>query len=73
MEYRRFLAYNVLGGVGWVSGLTWAGYLMGRTIPDIGRYIHIVIAIVVILSVIPIGVEWLRARAQRDRAAVRER
>jgi membrane-associated protein len=73
MEYRRFLAYNVLGGIGWVSSLTWAGYLLGRTIPDIGRYIHIVIGIVVVVSVIPIGVEWWRARARPERAAVRER
>ena len=73
MEYRRFLAYNVLGGIGWVSGLTWAGYVLGRTIPDIGRYIHIVIGIVLIVSVIPIGVEWWRARARPERAAVRER
>jgi membrane-associated protein len=73
MEYRRFLAYNVLGGIGWVASLTWAGYLLGRSIPDIGRYIHIVIAVVVILSVIPIGVEWWRARARRDAAAVRGR
>ena len=73
MEYRRFLSYNVLGGIGWVSSLTWAGYVLGRTIPDIGRYIHIVIGIVVIVSVIPIGVEWWRARARPERAAVRER
>jgi membrane-associated protein len=73
MEYRRFLAYNVLGGVGWVASLTWAGYLLGRTIPDIGRYIHIVIAVVVILSVIPIGVEWWRARSRRDASAIRGR
>ena len=62
MDYRRFLAYNVLGGIGWVLGLTWAGYLLGRTIPDIGRYIHIVIAVVIVVSLIPIGVEWWRAR-----------
>ena len=61
MEYRRFLAYNVLGGVGWVAGLTWAGYLLGQTIPDIGRYIHVVIVVVIVLSLIPIGVEWWRA------------
>jgi membrane-associated protein len=62
MEYRRFLAYNVLGGVGWVAGLTWTGYLLGQAIPDVGRYIHLVIGIVVVLSVIPIGIEWWRAR-----------
>jgi len=73
MDYRRFLAYNVLGGIGWVVGLTWAGYLLGRTIPDIGRYIHIVIGIVIVLSLIPIGVEWWRARAGRDDAVAGRR
>ena len=53
MEYRRFLAYNVLGGIGWVTSMTWAGYLLGQAIPDIGRYIHVVIVVVVILSLHP--------------------
>jgi membrane-associated protein len=65
MEYRRFLAYNVFGGVGWVFGMTWAGYLLGQTIPDIGRYIHVVIGVVIVLSLIPIGIELWRARAHR--------
>ena len=73
MEYRRFLAYNVLGGIGWVVGLTWAGYLLGRAIPDIGRYIHIVIVVVIALSLIPIGVEWWRARGRRDDAVLGRR
>ena len=69
MEYRRFLAYNVLGGVGWVVSMTWAGYVLGRSIPDIGRHIHVVVAIVVVLSVLPIGVEWWKARARAKRGA----
>jgi membrane-associated protein len=73
MEYRRFLAYNVLGGIGWVGTMTWAGYLLGHAIPDIGRYIHVVIVAVVVLSVIPIGVEWWRARARRGDAVVPDR
>ena len=73
MEYRRFLAFNVLGGIGWVCGLTWAGYLLGQTIPDIGRYIHVVIVVVIVLSLIPIGVEWWRARAGRDDAVAGRR
>jgi membrane-associated protein len=71
MEYRRFLAYNVLGGIGWVVSMTWAGYLLGQAIPDIGRYIHVVIVVIVILSVIPIGVEWWKAR--RGAAVARSR
>jgi membrane-associated protein len=62
MDYRRFLAYNVLGGIGWVASMTWAGYLLGQAIPDIGRYIHVVIVIVVVLSLIPIAFEWWKAR-----------
>ena len=73
MKYRRFLAYNVFGGIGWVASLTWAGYLLGQTIPDIGRYVHLVIGVVIVLSVIPIGVEWWRARARRDSALARPR
>lgn len=69
MEYRRFLAYNVLGGVGWVVSMTWAGYVLGRSIPDIGRHVHVVVAIVVVLSVLPIGVEWWKARARAKRGA----
>lgn len=66
MLYRRFIVYNVAGGVGWVLSMTWAGYLLGSAIPDIGRHIHIVVIVVIILSVIPIGVELLRDRKQRS-------
>jgi membrane-associated protein len=65
MQYRKFVAYNVLGGVGWTLGMTSAGYLLGRTIPDIGSYIHIVVLVVIVLSVVPIGVEIARERRRR--------
>jgi membrane-associated protein len=65
MEYRRFLFYNVAGGVGWVVSMTWAGYLLGQSVPNIGDHIHIVVAIVIVLSLIPIAVELLRERRRR--------
>lgn len=65
MQYRRFLLYNVAGGVGWVLSMTWAGYLLGRAIPNIDRYVHIIVIVVIVLSVIPIGVEILRERRRR--------
>jgi len=66
MEYRRFLFYNVAGGVGWVTSMTWAGYLLGHTIPNIGERIHWVVGIVIVLSVIPIGLEILKERRKRS-------
>ncbi len=66
MGYRRFLSYNVIGGLGWTVGLTSAGYLLGRSVPNIGSYVHVVVLVVIVLSVIPIAVEGLRERRRRS-------
>jgi membrane-associated protein len=65
MEYRRFLVYNVAGGVGWVTSMTWAGYLLGHTIPNINEHIHVVVAIIIVLSLIPIAIEIIKERRRR--------
>jgi membrane-associated protein len=65
MQYRRFITYNVLGGIGWVASMTWAGYLLGHAIPDINRHIHVIVIVVIVLSVIPIALEILRERRRR--------
>jgi membrane-associated protein len=66
MEYRRFIFYNVAGGVGWVTSMTWAGYLLGQAVPNIGDHIHVVVAIVILLSLVPIFVELIRERRRRS-------
>ena len=66
MEYRRFVFYNVAGGVGWVTSMTWAGYLLGQTIPNISDHIHVVVVVVILLSLVPIAVELVRERRRRS-------
>ena len=66
MRYRRFLFYNVAGGVGWVTSMTWAGYLLGQTVPNISDHIHVVVVVVILLSLIPIVVELVRERRRRS-------
>jgi membrane-associated protein len=66
MEYRRFLFYNVAGGIGWVTSMTWAGYLLGQTVPNISEHIHVVVIIVILLSLIPIVVELVRERRRHS-------
>src|SRR5205823_5041212 len=51
MEYHRFLFYNVAGGVGWVTSMTWAGYLLGRVIPNCVDYVHVSVVVLIVLSV----------------------
>jgi len=66
MEYRRFLFYNVAGGLGWVILMTSAGYLLGRAIPNVGSYVHIVAGVVIVLSLVPIVTELVRERRRRS-------
>lgn len=67
MAYKRFLAFNVLGGFLWSMGVTTAGYALGKTVPDIDRYLLPIIAGIVLVSIAPMVVEVLRAR-RRARA-----
>ncbi len=64
MNYRRFVSYNVFGGVLWVCSMILLGYWLGSAIPDIDRHIHLVIIVVVFLSILPPIVEALRHRRQ---------
>jgi membrane-associated protein len=69
MNYRRFLSYDVFGGFLWVWSMTLLGYFLGSTIPEIDRHIHIVIAVIVFLSLLPPMIEAVRQRrkkAQQD-------
>lgn len=61
MGYRNFAVYNVAGGILWVTSMTLGGYLLGSLIPDIESRIHIVVAVVIFLSLLPPGIAWLRA------------
>jgi membrane-associated protein len=59
---RRFTLWQVLGGLVWTVGVTLAGYALGSRIPGIDRYLLPIIAIVVVLSLLPILAEVWRAR-----------
>ncbi|OGK18733.1 hypothetical protein A3G67_04075 [Candidatus Roizmanbacteria bacterium RIFCSPLOWO2_12_FULL_40_12] len=67
MDYRTFLAYNIIGGIVWAIGLTVAGYFLGRAIPDVDKYLIPIIAGIVLLSLIPSVVHLLRERAKSKR------
>jgi membrane-associated protein len=64
MTYRRFAAYNVIGGIGWVLSMTLTGYLLGRSVPEIDKHIHLVVAVVIFLSLLPGIIAYVRARLQ---------
>jgi membrane-associated protein len=63
MRYARFAAYNIVGGVLWVVAFTFAGYFFGN-IPAVKHNFHYVILAIIILSMMPPVVEFLRARRE---------
>ena len=69
MEYRRFVFYNVAGGIGWVVSMTSLGYFLGKAVPGIDRHIHVVIAVVIFLSLLPAIIKFARDRWRLRRTA----
>jgi membrane-associated protein len=65
MSYRKFLSYNIIGGVVWISVLVYAGYLFGN-IPWVKQNLSLIVIGIVIVSLIPAISTFLRERRQRD-------
>jgi membrane-associated protein len=61
MNYRSFTGYNIVGGILWVFSMTLAGYSLGK-IPDVEKYLLVIIVIVVIASLVPQIFEWRKMR-----------
>ena len=62
MNYKKFLTYNIIGGIGWVVSMTFLGFFLARSIPDIEKKVHWVVLVVIVLSILPILKEWLHSR-----------
>lgn len=65
MHYRRFFAYNVIGGIGWVVSMTLLGFWLGCVVPDIDQHIHKVVAVVIFVSLLPGFIEFARTRRRK--------
>lgn len=72
MPYRSFAVYNIIGGFVWIWSLLFAGYLLGRSVPGIKNYIHVIVVGIVILSVLPIAVKWWKSRSSSVKPVAEE-
>jgi membrane-associated protein len=66
MEYKKFLFYNLAGGVIWGIGVTSLGYILGNSIPDIDKYLIPVAILIILFSIAP--ALWHLLRDQEKRA-----
>jgi membrane-associated protein len=67
MNYRTFATFNVIGGTLWGAGVTLLGYWLGQ-IALVRNNIEAMLVLVVLISVVPIGIEYLRSRGKAKAA-----
>lgn len=84
MPYRQFLFYNVFGGLFWVTSMLLAGYFLGGLVEQavtnifgvegfkLEDHIDKVVIVVVLLSILPIIFEWIKARREKKHEAALE-
>ncbi len=68
MSYGRFMSYNVVGGVAWVLVCSLGGYFFGN-LPFVRENFSLVILAIIVVSLVPAVVEFLRARRARPAPA----
>ncbi len=71
MKYARYLAYDIAGGILWVWSTVLLGYGLGRTVPNIDKRIHYIIAVVIVASFLPAAIHfWRSHRSDRAKASL---
>ncbi|HKU34767.1 DedA family protein [Paenarthrobacter sp. NPDC058040] len=69
MDKRKFFLFNVIGAVLWGGGVTLLGYLLGDRVPWVRDNLDIIFIVIVLISVIPVGIEVLRGIIAKRKAA----
>lgn len=69
MEYKKFLSYNIFGGLFWTLGMLGTGYFLGNVIPNVDRYLIPIILIIVFLSFLPSLIEHRKSIKYQVRKA----
>ena len=65
MKYRRFISFNILGAILWITTMTLTGYYLGRMIPGIEHKIEYVIAIVIFVSLTPMLYKYAQHKLKK--------
>jgi membrane-associated protein len=65
MNYRKFLSFDIIGGAVWIGSLTFAGYFLGE-IAWIRKNIEIVALGIIFISILPIIIEFIKAKGKKS-------
>ncbi|CCH35528.1 DedA family protein [Saccharothrix espanaensis] len=71
MDARKYFTYSFIGGVAWAAGLTVLGYFLGQ-LPFVRDNIEMMLILIVLISVVPIIIEVIKARREKKALLVQE-
>lgn len=66
MDRSTFTFYNILGGALWTLLLVLGGFFLGSLVPNASEYLDYIVVAIVILSLIPVAIELLKSRKEKD-------
>ena len=69
MDRRRFFTYSFIGALLWATGVTLLGYFLGQ-IDFVGKHIEVMLILIVAISLVPVLVEYVRHRMQKNKVTV---
>jgi membrane-associated protein len=72
MTYRRYLLFDIAGGILWVWGMVLLGYTLGRTVPNVDKRIHYIIAAVIVISFMPAAYHAWKSRKRKSASRTTE-
>jgi membrane-associated protein len=75
MEWRRFMFFNLFGGLMWAVGVTLAGYTLGRLIPPelLDKYFLVIVFVVIVVSLMPAFIHLWKSERHEIFALIRTR
>jgi membrane-associated protein len=65
MDYRKFVFFNIAGGITWVFSMVGGGFLLGQSFPGLKKHIELVILGIIFVSILPIVWEMWKARREK--------
>lgn len=65
MKYRTFLFWNISGALIWTGSMIFGGYFLGNSVPEIEKYILPIVIFIIILSLVPVLVEYFKNKEEK--------
>ena len=66
MDYKTFFFYNIVGGFLWAVGITFAGYFLGKSIPNVDKYLLPIVVVIILVSLLPTILHLVREKLTKS-------